>query len=321
MIQEKINLRQSRDFGETFNTSVKFLRQNFKIIFLSVLCLAGPFILLSSVAGAFYQANVIQNALTPVDFGSGANPWDVLTRQFGIWYFIFLISASISQVILTTTVYGVMINYQEKGPGNFTVGDVASRVGRNFVNIVAAYFFLMFATILVVALLVAIIFAIASAVPALGIILGIFMAIGILIVGPTVFWQLSAVYLSVMQPNENLARGIGKPFRVTSGNFWWTWVIVVCTTIAVGLMGMVFAIPQGAYQAVIMFAHKGEDVPTAFFIVSTVCVFFSSLLYSVMHLVFGVHYYSLVEKKEGTGIMDRINEIGNSGPVNENLQY
>jgi len=37
MNQEKINLRQVRDFGETFNASIKLVRQNFKL-FLKYSC-------------------------------------------------------------------------------------------------------------------------------------------------------------------------------------------------------------------------------------------------------------------------------------------
>ena len=35
--KEKINFRQVRDFGETFNVSVKFFRQNFKLFFQSLI--------------------------------------------------------------------------------------------------------------------------------------------------------------------------------------------------------------------------------------------------------------------------------------------
>ena len=70
MNPEKINFRQTRDFGETFNVSIKFLRQNFKLFFQSVLFIAGPFVLISAIAGAFYQSNAI-NMFSITKLGNG----------------------------------------------------------------------------------------------------------------------------------------------------------------------------------------------------------------------------------------------------------
>ena len=57
--QEKITFRQARDFGEIFNVSVKFLRQNVKLFFQSLIYIAGPFVLISAIAGAFYQSSAL----------------------------------------------------------------------------------------------------------------------------------------------------------------------------------------------------------------------------------------------------------------------
>jgi hypothetical protein len=78
---EKINFRQTRDFTEVFNVSIKFLRQNFKLFFKSIILVAGPFLLLSAIATGFYQSNAVGLTTIPRD---GAP--DFLSR-FG-WSFI-----------------------------------------------------------------------------------------------------------------------------------------------------------------------------------------------------------------------------------------
>jgi hypothetical protein len=320
MIQEKINLRQARDFGETFNTSIRLLRQNFKIIFLSVLFIAGPFILLASISGAYYQANAMRNVFSPLDLQSG-NPMDFVWRQFGMWYFIFIVAVSIAHMVLTATVYSFIICYQEKGPGNVTLNDVGTRVGNSIGKILATYFLVMLLSVVGIAVLAGIVIGVAVASAGLAILLGFFIIIGLMIVGPPLVWQISTIYLAVMQPDIPLAKGLGKPFRVIRGSFWWTWVIVVCVSIAVGLMGLVFTLPQAGYQMVLMITSKGSEAPIGFLVVATICTFFATLLYSVMHIVFGVHYYSLAEKQDGQGMIERINEIGKPQSPDANLQY
>ncbi|MBA3971747.1 MAG: hypothetical protein H0X46_06305, partial [Bacteroidetes bacterium] len=94
---EKINLQQSRDFGETFNVSVKLLRQNFKLFFQCMLLLAGPFILLSAISGAFYQASAL--SVSPVAM---SNPMNIL-QKFGITYFIFIATTILANLAMLGT--------------------------------------------------------------------------------------------------------------------------------------------------------------------------------------------------------------------------
>jgi hypothetical protein len=127
-----------------------------------------------------------------------------------------------------------------------------------------------------------------------------------------------------MQSDMGPLEAFGKTREAMRDNFWWTWVIVVCSSIGVGLAGLVFAMPQFAYQMVITFSNmrgEGEETSIGFIVVATICTFFSTLLYSVLYIINGVHYYSLAEKKDGQGLMERINEIGNTPPPNVNQQY
>jgi hypothetical protein len=320
MIQEKINLRQSRDFGETFNASIRLIRQNFKVFFLSILFIAGPFVLLASIAGAFYQADAMHHAFSPYDLQT-TNPLDIVLRQLGLWYFVFIIAASLGQMILTVTVYAFMITYQEKGPGNFGVNDVASRFGKNIANMLLTYIVLLLLSVAVIGILAGIVIATAMASSVLAILVGFLLVLGLLVVGPNVVWIFSTIYLAVMQPDATWASGFSRPGKVMRDNFWWTWVIVACCTIAVGLMGLIFTLPQGGYQVMLMLTKGGEEAPIGFIIVATICTFCATLLYSIMHIVFGVHFYSLSEKKDGLGMMDRINEIGTTQQTNVNQQY
>src|ERR1035437_2376291 len=151
--QEKINFRQSRDFGETFNVSVKFFRQNFKLFFQSLIFIAGPFILVSAIAGAFYQSSAVSI------FSLARKGESDVFSQFGWTYLVFILAAILANIVLIGTVFSFMINYMEKGPGGFTVNDVSKILFKNIGNILLVFFILMFLTIVVLAIVVGVIVA------------------------------------------------------------------------------------------------------------------------------------------------------------------
>ena len=316
--QEKINFRQVRDFGETFNVTIKFFRQNFKLFFQSLIFIAGPFVLISAIAGAFYQSNAV-SMLSVARMGQSN-----ILSQFGWTYFIFILAAVIANMVLLGTVFGFMINYMEKGPGGFTVNDVGQTLVKNIGNILSVFFVLMFFTIVFLALVFGIVFAIASAVPALGILFGIALFFGFLIILPPVMWQLSVIYLVKMQEGKGVLESFSRTRKVMSDNFWWTWVIMVCAVLAIGIISFVFALPQAIYQMILMFSHLKDasgEVSIPFIIVATVCTFCSTLFYSGLYVISAFHYYSLAEQKDGIGLMERIDEIGNTPKTNVEQQY
>ena len=326
MNQEKINFRQVRDFGETFNTSVKFIRQNFKLFLKSLLFIAGPFLLISSIAGAFYQANALtlQSRLQAGMLEQGNSPMDILLDQFGPTYFIFIIASILANLALVGTVYSFMINYSEKGPGQFTVNDVANTITKNIGGILGVFFGLTFLLLLVMIIVVGIGFGLGLAVPAFGVLFAIAAFFGILILFPPLIWQLSVVYLVRMEEGTGVIETYNKTKEVMRGNFWWTWLIVVCTSFGVGMIGVVFSIPQIAYQLVLTYSSLqsgNTETSIPFVIVATICTFCTTLLYGLMYIVNGVHYYSLAEKYDGKGMMERINEIGATPNTNVNQQY
>jgi hypothetical protein len=311
MNQEKINFRVSRDFGETFNASFKFIRQNFKQFFASLLLIAGPFVLISAIAGALYQAN----ALAVATSGYNTSPF----AQFGWEYFTFLITAGLANIALVATVFAFMMNYMEKGPGNFTVNDVARTVGHHAGLIIGIFFTIGIICGLIIAVIVGIFIGLGSAVPVLAILLGFGAVIGMLIIVPPLIWRLAAVYLVAMQENLGIFEAFAKTGQVMRGHFWWTWVIVFVASLAIGMIGFVFSLPQVVYQVVLTFtslSNGDTSFSVPFVIVSAVCTFFATLVHGMIHVINGIHYYSLAEKQDGLGLMERINEIGNA-PKND----
>jgi hypothetical protein len=317
---EKINFRQTRDFGETFNVSVKFIRQNFKHFFSVIVAIAGPFVLISSIAGAFYSANSIGTL-----YLTKGQP--NILEQYGISFVLFMVAYVISSIVLMGTTYSYMITYMERGPGNFTVNDISRKLIQSSGRILLTFLVLTLFSIFAIGILVGI--GVGISLANSGLLVGLYVllaVIGVIILMPPVFWQLTTIYLNVMQERKSILGSIGYMFKLMKGNFWWTWIIIVCAFLCIGVASLVFSLPQLIYQMVLMFSHFGadkstENVPVAFIVVATICTFFSAILHSTLYVIFGFHYYSLAEKKEGLGLMERIDEIGNTPNTNAEQYY
>jgi len=319
MNQEKINFRVDRDFGETFNASLKFLKQNFKLLFKSILFIAGPFILLSAIAGAYYSATAVQNTSLGGSkiFGLGA--------QYGLAYFVFIIAAAAANLALIATVFSFMITYYEKGPNNFSLADVRKVASKSVGHVAATFFTLLLYILLAVIVLGGIGFIFGSISIGLGILYAFLIIVGLLIIGPPIMWVIHSVYLIKMHEGGNAFFAFGRSRDVLKDNFWWTWVIMVCGSLGVGLVAGIFTLPQIVYTFVLSFTNasnygEAPELSIPFMIVAGVCTFCSTILYSVLYIISGFHYYSLAEKKEGKGMFERINEIGQK-PNNDVQQH
>jgi len=320
MQQEKIPFYVDRDFGQTFGSGLKFLRQNLKLLFQCLLYFSGPFILIAGIITAYYQASAIQN-IAMLRSGMYVDT----PQQYGLMYWLSLLGSMIAQASMIGTSYSFLLTYNEKGPGNFTVSDVGKTFSKNIGNIISVFFSML----LFVAIAVGVFFLATMLFSSMGpifIVLWVLaLIVGILILFPPLLWLLNTVYLAKMQENINAFFAFTRVREIMKGNFWWTWLIVVCSVISVVIVSYIFLLPQFIYTIVIVLgAFKGDadtDISITFIIISTICLFLSSMLYNAIFIINGFHYYSLVEKKEKKGLISRIDELGNNTGNNVEQHY
>jgi hypothetical protein len=306
--QDNINFLQARDFGETFNVSVKFVRQNFKIYFLSLLFLAGPFIMLYSFSGAYYES-VILHKLALVKAGLLYN-----MTTYSWEYFVSLFFQFVSALALLCTNYSFMAVYHEKGVGNFKVGDVARKMKQHLSKIIGGFFLFLILTIIFGVAIVVVVSLIINGSRVAGFVLLISLMVGLLIIGPNLLWQFSTSFLVMISENEIAFTAFGRTREVMKSNYWWTWLVSVCGSLITMFISLMFALPMIVFTLVKTFTMPTDGMyenSIIYLIVFVISSFFSSMVYVLLHVVSGFHYFSLAEKRDGTGLMERINEIGN----------
>lgn len=309
MNQEKIKLLQARDYGELFNVSIAFIRQNFKIYFLCIFFLAGPFVLLHSIAAAYYQAVILHKvALVRVGmlYNMNAYSWE---------YFLSLFLQFISVLSLMCTNYSFMVVYNEKGFANFTVSDVAKKLTQHIGKIIGGFFLFLVLIVIFGCSAGFIIGLVAGNSLALSILFSICIIVAFLIFAPNLLWQLSTSFLVMILENEIPFSAFGRTREVMKNNYWWTWLIIVTASLLIVIVSFMFALPLVIFTFIKTYfiASSGvEGSSFLFIIVFVLSSFFSTLIYSILYVICGFHYFSVAEKADGKGLMERINEIGNN---------
>ena len=316
--QEKINFKVDRDFGQTFNISIKFLRQNFKSFFLSILLVAGPFVLLYSFTSAHHQSVTLDKTAL-VKAGRLYN-----MNTFTLEYFISFFLQFISLLALMCTTYSYMLVYNEKGPGNFTVREVIKKINAHLGKIIGGFFLFFVLTLIFIVAIAFIVGIIIESAPVFGVFLVLFLFIGVLLVGPNILWQLNTLFLVIISENEMPFFAYGRTREVMKGNYWWTWLLIVCTIFIVSFLSLLFVIPAGIYSLIKIYTPTAdvlEETSITYIIVLALCSFLATLVYSIFYIISSVHYFSLAEQKDGTGLLERINEIGITSKSNTEQQF
>lgn len=326
MNQEKINFPVVRDFSELFNVSVKFVTQNFKLFFQSLLFIAGPFLLVGSICTAFYTAYLIDK--TPVQQQLGFNYLFMLSRSLGWQYFLIALVEIFGRIILLTTAYAYIAAYDLYGPKNFGVPEVRKLVFQNIGKVIKG-FFMVFLIILIFAFLVlAAIGIVASILPIINnlpLVTSFFVMlvfIVVFMVSPPFVWQFSTFYLLQIKEDMGVLDAMRRVRSVIRGEFFLTWIVIVASGFILSAMAIVFNAPQFIYQFISQMG--GVKVTTdsiAFIAISTTCGFLTKFVFSPILIVNAFLYFSLDEKKYGTALIKRIDEIGNTPINDEDQQY
>lgn len=317
-MQEKISFKKERDFSNLFNVSFQFLKQNFKSLIRCLLFITGPFILLAALVTTLYTSRIMN--LTSIIQGGGTDGLsEIMSNVFSPMYFLTIFSAFLAHIMLAGTVYEFMQAYDEKGPGNITVNEIWNRVKRDFLMLAGTFF-----GIFAIALLAVMVFAflIAGLMALSGVLGGIFaflFLIGMFIIIFPLMYISTSVYLIRIRERNSFFEALRRAMYSMQNNFWWTWVIGLITYIIIAVIQALTALPQSIAGFLIgmntMSSSAVTDYSVIFGIIGTITNFLSTLVSSIPMLVFGFHYLSLIEQKEGTGMMDKIDEIGSEHPA------
>ena len=281
-----MQLLQERDFGQKVNAVFEFLKLNFVPLMTAMLYITGPVAIIAGMALGVYQSSML-SVLGSVETPSGGNPFlgnifSTLTPAYFIYIFLFVIAS----VFASLTVYGYVLEYEERG-GNvpiITPLDVWGRVKENILSYIG-YSILLFIII-------------------------IFALCFLIIPGVYVSVPLSLIYMVLMREKLGFSQAMSRCFYLIKDKWWSTFGLIVIMSVIQAIVAYIFQIPTLIFY-VLKMLHILESGSTIVSTISGVIATIGGILVSsILNLAIVFQYYNLLERHEGLGIMNAIGSIG-----------
>jgi len=280
---KKIELRKIRDFGEVINDSFVFIGQNWKALLKTYAIICGFFIVASLVVSILNQLKMAEfmNSATPYRFGSTTNsPFRIFTLE----YFLAILFIMISYISISLTTVAYIALYREKGNQTPSVEEVWG------------YFKFYFFRVAFSSLL-----------------LGIGLMAGFMLCLVPGFWlwpSFSLIIPIMVFENTSLGYAFRRSFQLIKDNYWSTLGVLVISVIIIYVGMMVFVMPLSVFNASSMLT-TGHPMNTTYLILTAIASHICQVFYVLPTVTISLCYFSLTEQKDNTGLLDRINNLGN----------
>ncbi len=284
MENQPIQFKKERDFGELFNATFAFIRQEFSKFGKMMLYYVVPFLLALGILMVLVQKAQI-NSMTQM---SAQGNFFGMFGRIG-WYSILTgILALFTQAIILANTYGYIYLYVEKGKDGFTIKEVWDLAKTKLLSVIGAS--------IVVSLIVGLGFV-------LCIIPGIYLGV-----------SLSVIFIVMFYEKKEFGDAFSRSFDLTKLDFWNTLLILVVLYVIVIVIGYVLAIPTmaagvGSMLTSVRTGSEVANMSTGIIILSTIINVVSYLLYTIPYVAISFQYFNLLEKKEKPSLEEKINNV------------
>jgi hypothetical protein len=285
MEQPKLNLKKIRDFGEVINDTFIFLKQNFKPLFKILIPISIVFVI-AQIAFATIQIINLQDTFK----ASGADSSAFLKKTFSSS----LITGSFSMItyfVVALTTYCYIAVYVE----NKSETPSMEQVWGFFKFYILRYLGIRLLT-------------------------GVFLILGFMLcLLPGIYLMpiLSLIVASVVLENSSTGYALNRGFKLIKENWWMcfgTLLILVMILYAITITLMIPSIILGGGTG--LFAPSFER-PIYAIVIQNIITGISIYSYVILIIGNSILFYSMIEKKESEGLLDRINDLGASSSSNQ----
>ncbi|ASU36017.1 hypothetical protein [Mucilaginibacter xinganensis] len=285
-MKQPIELRRSRDFGQSINDSFTFLKQNYKPLFSSLFLICGFFLVLGTITTAFtYLKMTSMYSSKPDDFQS-------TNIAYLLSAFLSALSLLLAQAGIHLVTVCYISVYLQKNKVQPTIAEVWG------------YFRFYFWRVLGSSILIILLFMV-------GFIL-------CLIPGFYLMPVLSLIVPIIVIENTSFRYAFNQSFRLIKENWWQVFGVIFITSLIVGVAGSFASVP------ITIISAGGKFLSLKSFTIPLI-IFFSALrnilmlAYTIPSIAVCLCYFSLAEEKDGMSLIERIENFGKSVDNNLNL--
>ena len=291
MAEQKIELRKVRDFSDNLNDTFQFIRQNFKPLMLSFLCISGVFMLLAAIFSGLYQKDT--GTLLEQLMGSGRRRGQLPSEVFSVNFFFVMLFAWMNIVAMQVVIIAYMKYYEQHDGATPTIDEVF-KIFRSY-----------FPALLLYSVVVAMVMAV-------GLVLCIFPGIYVIV-------ALMPFSCIVMLEDLSFGAAFSRCFALIKDNFWISFGIYVLVYIIYSFSAGIITAIVGAVTGVVYY-FTTKDLNATVEIISSILNIFSFLFYVIFYVSVVLHYYNLAERRDGVGMMRKLDSIGGGTTNFDNIQ-
>ncbi len=306
MTTEKLDLFQERNFGDQFNVTIAFLKQNFKLYAKTIFKYVFPLVLLSGFAIGFLMQSFDFLALNenPEEIPDVENIFRLVgsISVVTILYFIgFIMMISIAHRY-------VQLYVQRDTLEGMTTTDLWNESKGNLGWITGYFFLLMFGFLLVYLGMIGICVLI-------GMFITPFLLIGIV---PLFIWAFFYMLIPLMyvfplkmeEPELGFSDIVRNCFKIAKNNWWKSFGVVIAFNFILSAISYVFLIPM--YITMFSLEFMEQTALTKFLSGLNVGISYglTILTTSFIYIAISVLFYSLYDRVSGDKVREKIDSIG-----------
>jgi hypothetical protein len=306
-----IDFHRTRDFSRKLNATFEFVKQNFKSLGKSLLFIAGPPMLVASLAGGSFV-----NEFMSFSLGNAAEEMQnyFMSMSFWLQIVLMLIFFTIGGVMNIATVNNYLLLYEKKRTNKIEVSEVWERV--------RATFWMYFGTVfLFMVMVVAIIIVMVIPIGILGTISPLLTVLGFLVFYCGLiyfFFGAALVFIIRTYENKGFFEAVFRSFKLVKDKWWSTFGLIMVLYLIVSVSSYIFLIPGYIVKGVTALHTTSVDTfqePSLTMQMITIVLFALSYLVQMMltvlpHVGTAFQYFNLVEMKEAKGLMAQIETLG-----------
>jgi hypothetical protein len=290
-MEPSIELSKTRDFGEIIADSFLFIRQNLKPLVSCFFVFCGFFLLAGAVTGVMQEikAVTLMNNINTSDGGAGIVTASRFS-QFGTEYFLQLLFVLLTYAAIPVTILSFMTLYKEKGNIAPTNEEVWGYFKYYFLKVLGG-----------------------SIVNSIVLIVGFVFC---LIPGIYFYPILGLVFPIMIVENTTYSYAFSMSFKLIKENWWTTFGALFITGLIVYICMAVVSIPFAAAGIwSLMFQprhHRHVSLSVTSIVLGTIIRQAAHVLYILPFVALTICYFSLTELKHATGLMGRIDQLGDN---------
>ncbi len=279
MEHQNIIFQRQRNFGEIFNATFGFVRQEFSKFMRSLIYFSGPFILMGTMFFGYSQISMF------------AIFDDANISEFAGSYMFGAIFMFLAFTMLIDTVLAYVDIYNLKGANNFEIEDVWKIVRKNFFKVLGTNILL---TLIYVPI----------------------FAISILMLGiPIIYVSVVTLFIYPIQYFEGLSFGnaFSKSFKLVKNRWFFTFGLILVCGLVLNFLTSAASLPLSIISGAVSYGLGVEDgegyMKIGLIVYYALAIISTYILISVIYLTVIVNYFNLIEEKEHRYLFKKIEEI------------